>query len=69
MMNTILVYLKDRNKTVVYLDVIYTIKIDQTYAKIASYRIHHEYSSGWYHTAGYEGFFCRILTTFPLPYP
>jgi hypothetical protein len=29
MMNTNLVYLKDRNKVVVYLELIYTLKIDQ----------------------------------------
>ena len=37
---------QDRNRTVVYLEFIYTRKIDKRYAKIASDRIHREYSSG-----------------------
>ena len=37
----------DRNRTLVYLELIYTRKIDKKYANISSDRIHHEYSSGW----------------------
>jgi len=44
--NTILVYLKDRNKTVVYLNFTYTHKIDKIYAQMSSDRIPQEYSSG-----------------------
>ena len=44
--NTVLVYLKDRNKTIVYLNFTYILKIDKIYAKMSSDRIPQEYSSG-----------------------
>jgi hypothetical protein len=77
--NAILVYLKDGNKTVVYLEFIYTLKIDQNVCQnsirshlgqmLAAMRFLNCVRPSNCHTAGYEEIFCRMLTTFPLPYP